>query len=436
MKRKFLLLSIIGAFFLMSFGASELFYPTGAPPGHTGSPGDGTNCTACHGGTATNSAGWITSDIPPGGYVPGQTYQITATNTLTTSTGKYGFQVSPQNVAGTLMGTLIAGTNNQLVGSNKYVTHTLANLTDNSWTFSWVAPVAGSGSVTFYGAFARGKPGPVTLSTLSVNEALSAPGPAGAIAGPSSVCQGNSESYSIAAVSGATSYTWSVPSGATIVSGQGTTNVSVSFGSFAATGNISVFGSNSAGSGAASNLNVTATALPMVPSVPMGPAMVYFNITPTSMYTTSGSSGALTYQWQILPAGAGTISGSGMSATVTWGIFLGQAEVRVKGINSCGESIYSDAFMVTVDNSTGISDPESVVWNVWYNSSSRSLMLNLENIKGDVKMNISDVSGRRFLSENIQGGQTYSKSTDLNSGIYIVRIQSETQSFSRKIFVK
>jgi hypothetical protein len=227
-----------------------------------------------------------------------------------------------------------------------------------------------------------------------------------------------------------------VPSGATIVSGQGTTNVSVSFGSFAATGNISVFGSNSAGSGAASNLNVTATALPMVPSVPMGPAMVYFNITPTSMYTTSGSSGALTYQWQILPAGAGTISGSGMSATVTWGIFLGQAEVRVKGINSCGESIYSDAFMVTVDNSTGISDPESVVWNVWYNSSSRSLMLNLENIKGDVKMNISDVSGRRFLSENIQGGQTYSKSTDLNSGIYIVRIQSETQSFSRKIFVK
>lgn len=436
MNKKLLLLSIVGAIFLMSFGASELFYPTGAPPGHTGSPGDGANCTVCHGGTATNSAGWIASNIPPGGYVPGQTYQITATNTLTGSTGKYGFQVSPQNTAGTLMGTLIAGSNNQLVGSGKYVTHTLANFTDNSWTFSWVAPVAGSGTVTFYGAFARGKPGPVTLSTLTVNEALSAPGPAGPIAGSSGVCQGSSESYSIAAISGATSYTWSVPSGATIVSGQGTTNISVSFGNFASSGNISVFGSNSAGNGASSSLNVTATALPLVPATPMGPAMVYYNITPTSVYTTTNTTGALTYQWELSPSNAGTIVGTGLSGTVTWGIYLGQAEIRVKGINSCGESTYSDAFMVTVDNSTGISDPLSAAFKVWYNASSKTIHINPEGLKGYLTMSIMDVSGKIVQNEKIQGEQSYVKSADLKAGIYIVRIQSDTEVFSRKIFIR
>ncbi len=158
-----------GAIVLLGAITLSAFSPTGAPAGYTGSPGDGQNCTSCHGGTATTVNNWISSNIPAAGYIPGQTYQITATNNHSGSE-KYGFQVSPQNLSGTLMGTLTAGTNNKLVGNNKYVTHMLANNTDNVWTFSWTAPPAGSGTVTFYGAFARGNPGPVALSTLAVTE--------------------------------------------------------------------------------------------------------------------------------------------------------------------------------------------------------------------------------------------------------------------------
>ena len=52
----------------------------GAPIGKTGSPGDGSNCTGCHSGVATTSAGLITSNVPVTGYIPGNTYTITATN--------------------------------------------------------------------------------------------------------------------------------------------------------------------------------------------------------------------------------------------------------------------------------------------------------------------------------------------------------------------
>ena len=146
---------------IILFSSYTMNYPTGAPVGKTGSPGDGSNCSSCHGGTASTTAGQITSNIPVDGYVAGQTYQITATNPLTGS-GKYGFEVSPQNVAGTQLGTLVAGTGSKLVGGTKYVTHSNANSTTHIWSFNWVAPAAGTGAVTFYGAFARNYTGSTT----------------------------------------------------------------------------------------------------------------------------------------------------------------------------------------------------------------------------------------------------------------------------------
>ncbi|MCK4406844.1 MAG: T9SS type A sorting domain-containing protein, partial [Bacteroidales bacterium] len=43
--------------------------------------------------------------------------------------------------------------------------------------------------------------------------------------------------------------------------------------------------------------------------------------------------------------------------TVEWDLsYLGYAYISVKAINECGESDYSDAFEVTVDNTVGISN--------------------------------------------------------------------------------
>jgi hypothetical protein len=316
---------------LLLFAGFEMFYPTGAPAGYTGSPGDGQNCTACHGGTATTSTGWITSNIPGTGYVPGQTYQITATNNLTGS-GKYGFEVSPQNVAGGLLGTLAAGSGSQLVGSGKYVTHTNANITNNVWTFNWTAPATGTGPVTFYGAFAKGKPGPVTLSTLAVDEALTAPGAAGPISGPTQVCKSTTESYSIAPVAGATSYVWAVPSGSTIVSGQGTIAISVNYGSSAVSGNISVYGSNAAGSGPPSGLAVTVNAAPAMPGNIAG------NNNPCAasaqVYSVTAVSG-VSYTWTV-PSSWTIVSGQG-SATISVTAGVNPGSISVLPSNSCGQ---------------------------------------------------------------------------------------------------
>jgi hypothetical protein len=166
---------ILSAAVILLFSSFAVMYPSAAPASVTGSPGDGANCTQCHGGTATTTAGLITSNIPATGYVAGQTYLITATNNIAGS-GKYGFEVSPQNAAGTQLGKLVAGTGSVLVSGTKYITHSNASSTTKTWSFSWIAPVAGTGQVTFYGAMARNFPGATTLTSLVVKEALTTTG--------------------------------------------------------------------------------------------------------------------------------------------------------------------------------------------------------------------------------------------------------------------
>lgn len=157
MKKSFyLIIGIAGLFFLFT---SEVLYHTGSPGGKTGSPGDGgATCTQCHGGSATFQEGWITSDIPVDGYMPGETYTITATGTHA-GVGRFGFELTSEDATNTKVGTIMVtnATETQLVNGNNSITHTNSGFTPNgdmkSWSFDWTAPAEGTGEVTFYAAF-------------------------------------------------------------------------------------------------------------------------------------------------------------------------------------------------------------------------------------------------------------------------------------------
>ena len=135
-------------------------YGSGAPQARTGSPGDGASCasSSCHSGTPVNAVGLITTDIPSTGYKPDSTYTITATISHPTR-NEFGFQIAAQKPNGTNYGTLVVTNSVQtkLVGSSNYITHKSAGQAGSgnakTWTFNWVAPLAGSGDITFYGAF-------------------------------------------------------------------------------------------------------------------------------------------------------------------------------------------------------------------------------------------------------------------------------------------
>jgi alpha-tubulin suppressor-like RCC1 family protein len=65
------------------------------------------------------------------------------------------------------------------------------------------------------------------------------------ISGSNKFCENETSNFSVSSVNGADTYTWSVPSGAVINSGQGTTNINVTFGNLS--GNVVLTAENSCG---------------------------------------------------------------------------------------------------------------------------------------------------------------------------------------------
>jgi hypothetical protein len=158
--RLLIMTSVIGGIIIstaMLSGSGLTANNSGAPTSRTGSPGDVLSCTSCHTGVAQHVSGILSSNVPPAGYIPGNTYVINAF-VSDANKNRFGFEISPQNNSGAKQGviTITDATRTKLIGSGKYITHTASGTSgtgSNSWSFNWTAPAAGTGDVTFYGAF-------------------------------------------------------------------------------------------------------------------------------------------------------------------------------------------------------------------------------------------------------------------------------------------
>ena len=128
---------------------------------------------------------------------------------------------------------------------------------------------------------------------MSVTGTLDTPA-IGAVTGPSAVCANGSGTYTVSG--DFDTYSWSVPSGATITSGSNTATISVDFGS--TSGFVSVTASNDCGS-ATSQTPVKVNPNPIADAG--SNATVYYGYAPMSCVTLMGSatSGtpAYSYQW-------------------------------------------------------------------------------------------------------------------------------------------
>lgn len=160
------------------FMANDFYSPStdGSPVSQTGSPADGNDCSSCHKAKAKYVEGLIAGNIPAEGYTPGKTYTITTTLKGNAKSNRFGFQISPQNAKGKLMGKLIATNTSEtkVIGGGKYINQIKMGVDgkgSKTWSFNWIAPANGSGVVTLYGSFLiGGKPEIVYNSKLVLNE--------------------------------------------------------------------------------------------------------------------------------------------------------------------------------------------------------------------------------------------------------------------------
>lgn len=163
----------------------------------------------------------------------------------------------------------ITGNTEVCVNSEK-LTYKLSNA-EKGAVYTWNLPQGwtlvkgqGTGTITVNAGTAGGtirvtgenSCGTSEAGTLAVS-ITTPPAAPGLITDNSNVCDGLV--YSIAAVSGATSYTWSVPTGFTITGGQGTTSIKVKANTADATGQVTVVANNGTCGGPATSANIDAS---------------------------------------------------------------------------------------------------------------------------------------------------------------------------------
>jgi uncharacterized protein (TIGR02145 family) len=183
-------------------------------------------------------------------------------------------------------------------------------------------PSGGNISVAAVNACGAGTP---RILAVSINSSLAQPGN---ISGSANVCQGTSQTYSISAVSGASSYLWTLPSG---WSGSSTsTTINTTAGT--AGGNISVAASNTCGNGPASSLSVTVNSIPAQPGVISGTNPACQGT--AENYTIGSVSGATSYTW-TLPSGW---SGSSTNNTIATTVGASAGNISITANNLCGNS--------------------------------------------------------------------------------------------------
>jgi subtilisin-like proprotein convertase family protein len=357
------------------------------------------------------------------------TYTITVTDHNGCSFSS-SITVASQGTGGTLTTpTSITGTKNGVCpGSTKvYSCPTVANATNYTWTIPANAVInSGQGTnsinVSFLAGFTTGSitvtasNGCATSNTKSAT-LRSTPLTPGAITGTTSNLCNSISNYSIAAsTTGATSYTWSVPAGATITSGQGTTAITVQWPSNSvASGSICVTANNACGSSTSKCL-ATVTTLPLMPSTVSGPGTACKNQTGL-VYSVTGQAGA-TYTWTV-PAKATIVSGQGTpSITVNWGPSTGS--VKVTASNSCGTQT-TKTKSVVVNCRTGFETISTMELIPNPNDGNATIVVGDEESNYEVIVN--DMLGRTILKDNSTAAEYNLHLENQPKGMYLVSVR-------------
>ena len=235
-------------------------------------------------------------------------------------------------------------------------------------SYNWSAPrgssiISGQGtpsiSLSFSNSFNRGNlkveaSNACGTSAWSNNLSITdQPADAGPISGPLSGVCGSTRTYSITALPGVTSYNWSVPTGASILNGQGTTSINVQFGNgFTNNGTITVSAHNACGDGKTASITVTAKT--------EAPAFINGSTSPckasTQTYFVDPIAGASTYDW-VVPNGYTIVSGLNTRSII---VLIGTAngQIKVRAVNSCGNSPWSNSLNINPVSCFSRSDVE------------------------------------------------------------------------------
>lgn len=173
-------------------------------------------------------------------------------------------------------------------------------------------------------------------------------------------------------------------------------------------------------------------------ATPAGPTYVYIPLTTSSEYTTAGASNATSYEWNLEPPTAGTLTNSGTTATINWNLlYMGQATLKVRGLNECGAGPYSEALAITLDNNVGTPDTDANFLTIYPNPASKALIINSKVI-GQAVLSLINTPGEKVWEGKYNFSEKGVFTLDVSAlaaGTYWLKIETESRTWQQKVII-
>jgi len=303
--------------------------------------------TATPSGAITCFGGMVTVTVS----ATGGTGSYTGTGTFMQAAGTTSYTVTDGNCTEVVSVTLteptkVEGTTSTTpanCGSLDGTATVTASGGDGSYTYLWndggaqtTATATGLGTGTYIVTITDGN-GCTGTASATVSGVGGQPATPGTVMGPAGACRNTCVTYSVAPVSGATTYNWTLPAGAT---GSSTSeSITVCFDNTYAGGFLCVTAENTCGVSAGNScINI-----PVLTVRPSQPGFIVGNPNPCGpsieTYSIPASSNALSYTWSVTGAGVAILSGQGTNTVqVSFPAGFGQAVIGVYASNCIGNT--------------------------------------------------------------------------------------------------
>ncbi len=383
------------------------------------------NWTVPAGATIANGQGTNSVEINFGPTFVSGNISVTASNVCVTSAARV---VAVKSIPGT-PGLIAKVSTIACAGTTAdFSIVAVAGATSYNWNMPTNAQiVSGQGTnaitVQFNTGFAGG-----TISVSAINNCGSSalrtlgltsyPGRPGTMTGAvNNMCEVTGVVYTVPVTANTTSYTWTVPSFATIISGQGTNSITVDYGnSNGSAGTICVTANNACGSGLSRCLGGVTT-LPLRPSLISGSNSVCSGQQNIN-YSVVTQPGAI-YTWTV-PASCTIVSGQGTgNIVVNWSSSNGS--ISVKASNTCGIAV---ARSLAISINCRVAEDINFGVNVYPNPARTFAKVEVAGIEGEFQMMLTDITGKILSNEIIYNNSIEINLSGLEAGIYLVKVKS------------
>ena len=178
---------------------------------------------------------------------------------------------------------------------------------------------------------------------------------------------------------------------------------------------------------------------PAQPQQPTGKDTLCVNTENITTYSTVHANNAWYYEWQLQPEEAGILSQDSLTTTIHWSTtYEGPATLKVRSTNDCGESTWSDSLIIQTYTCLGTNENNfEDKLRIYPNPATSRLIVEMDSNSPKLyTIEVYNSFGSQIYSVKTANNNTMINVSGWNSGIYVVNVLSENNTYSKKVLVR